>query len=138
MGSGEDQVGVAGADPVVDRGFRERDVASLRRRRPRPASIGRRVPPDRRSSARPSVVMPAAEAALEAAQVARRRDHGEPQPLVDEQLAGQPPDVRRIDAGHRLQRLVERQDPVVERLLAADPRREWRVSSIRSSRPPDR
>ena len=52
------------------------------------------------------------------------RDDGQPQRLVAEQLAGEPRDV---GGGHpldRRERLVERQDAIVERLLPADPRRE--------------
>ncbi len=53
-----------------------------------------------------------------------RSDHRQPEVVVEEHLAGHPADVVGADRLDRLERLVEGQDAVVERLLATDPRRE--------------
>ena len=58
---------------------------------------------------------------LEAAQMARRCDHCQPERLVVEQLRRDRLDGRRGHAADRRQRFIQRVDPVVERLLAADP-----------------
>ena len=52
------------------------------------------------------------------------RDDGHPQRLVAEQLRGKAADVVGLDRLDGRERLVEREHPVVERLLPADPRRE--------------
>ena len=66
-------------------------------------------------------VMPAAAGALETPSVAGRGDDRQPKHLVAEQLPGQPAESPGVDRRDRGEGLVERQDTIVERLLAADP-----------------
>jgi hypothetical protein len=82
--------------------------------------------------------MPATEGVPRAAQVASGGDGGQAQDVVAEELPGESLDGRGVDRLDRGERLVECQDPVVERLLPPIHEATWRVSSMRSSRPPAR